>query len=124
MPKTTKDAWYFALEKSLRREIKEETGLEVGDLKYLLNLTFIRPDDVPVITLSFWAEYEPQKNSLGNNQEKSGEVKLDDDNVEYFWGTVEELKDYDLIEGIYDEIRMVDNLLSGKAINDGVEKVR
>ena len=117
-PKTTKDVWYFALEKSLRREVKEETGLEVGDLKYLLDLTFIRPDDIPVITFSFWAEYEPQKGSLGNNQEQSGEVELDEDNVEYFWGTLEELKEYDLIEGIYDEIEMVDNLIGGKTINE------
>ena len=34
-PPTTKDQWYFAIDKSLRREIKEESGLEVGKLKYL-----------------------------------------------------------------------------------------
>jgi 8-oxo-dGTP pyrophosphatase MutT (NUDIX family) len=31
-PKTTSDHWYFAIENSLRREIKEETNLEVGKL--------------------------------------------------------------------------------------------
>ncbi len=111
-PKTTKDAWYFALEKSLRREVKEEAGLEVGDLKYLLDLAFIRPDDIPVITFSFWAEHQ------------SGEVELDGDNVEYFWGTPAELKEYDLIEGIYDEIKMVDNLIGGKTVNGRIEKLR
>ena len=30
LPKTTHDGWYFALEKSLRREIREEVNLEVG----------------------------------------------------------------------------------------------
>lgn len=110
-PRTTKDAWYYALEKSLRREIREEANLEVGDLKYLLDLVFIRPDDVPVITLSFWAEY------------KSGETRLSEDHTDYFWGTIEELKDYDLIEGIYDEIGMVDNLINDKPINKGIERI-
>ena len=34
-PKTTQTAWYLGLEKSLRREIKEEVNLEIGKLKYL-----------------------------------------------------------------------------------------
>src|SRR4030042_2283912 len=101
LPKTTDDAWYSVIDKSLRREIKEECNLEVGELKYLCDLTFIRPDNIPVLTLSYWAEY------------KSGEVKLEEDFTEYFWGNVEELKDYDLIEGIYDEIKMVDGILKG-----------
>jgi 8-oxo-dGTP pyrophosphatase MutT (NUDIX family) len=110
-PKTTQDAWYYALDKSLRREIREEANLEVGDLKYLLDLVFIRPDAIPVITLSFWAEY------------KSGEVKkIENDFTDYFWGTTEELKDYDLIEGIYHEIGMVDNLINGRPIDGGTEK--
>jgi len=101
-PRTTKEAWYFVVDKILRREIKEECNLEVGKLKYLLDLIFIRPDDVPVITLSYYADY------------KSGEVELEADFTEYFWGTVEELKDYDLISGIYDEIKMVDEKLRTK----------
>ena len=83
----------------MRREIKEECNLEVGELKYLLDLVFIRPDQIPVLTLSFYADY------------KSGEVELEEDFTDYFWGTIEELKEYDLIEGIYDEIKMVDEKL-------------
>jgi 8-oxo-dGTP pyrophosphatase MutT (NUDIX family) len=98
-PKTTADAWYGVVDKDLRREIKEECNLEVGELNYLCDLAFVRPDDIPVLTLSFWAEY------------KSGEVKLEYDFTDYFWGTIEELKDYDLIEGIYDEIKMADEKL-------------
>jgi len=112
--KTTEDAWYFVVDKFLRREIKEETNLEVGELKYLLDLVFIRPDNIPVLTLSYWAEYEP-KGSLDSGQEKLGEIKLDEDHTEYFWGTVEELRAYDLIEGIYDEIKMVDDILKSEA---------
>jgi len=41
LPKTTKDHWYFGIGKSLRREIKEECNLEVGKIKYLLDIIFI-----------------------------------------------------------------------------------
>jgi len=103
-PPTTKEGtWYFALETSLRREIKEEVNLEVGAIKYLLDLAFIRPDGIPVITLSFYCSY------------KSGEVSLDKDSVEFAWVTYEEAKKYDLIEGIIEEIRMVDEILGGKS---------
>jgi len=108
MPKTTKDHWYFAIEKSLRREIKEECNLEVGKIKYLLDLTFIRPDGIPVIVLSFYCPYE------------SGEVKLDEDNIDYKWVTYEETKKYDMVEGLLEEIEMVDKILKGED-EDSVE---
>jgi len=97
-PKTTADAWYFAIENSLKREIKEEVGLEVGKINYLLSLTFIRPDNTPVVTLSYYCDW------------KSGEVKLNEENVDYNWVSVEEAKNYDLIEGILEEIEMVDQI--------------
>ena len=78
-------------------------NLEVGFVKYLLDLTFIRPDGMPVIVLSFYAPY------------KSGEIKLDEDAVEYAWASYEECKNYDLIDGILDEIKMVDEILNGKS---------
>lgn len=107
-PKTTSDSWYFAIEKSLRREIKEEAGLEVGKIKYLLDLVFIRPDNVSVITLSYYCDW------------KSGEVKLNEENTDYKWVTCEEAKNYDLIEGILEEIEMVEKILKEKD-EDNVE---
>lgn len=98
-PKTTPDAWYYAIENSLKREIKEEVGLEIEKLKYLLDLTFIRPDKIPVVTLSYYCDW------------KSGEVKLNDENVDYRWVTVDEAKNYDLIEGILEEMGMVNKIL-------------
>lgn len=98
-PKTTADAWYYAIENSLTREIEEETGLEVGKLKYLLDLVFVRPDNIPVVTLSYYCDW------------KSGEVKLNEENVDYKWVTVEEAKNYDLIEGILGEMEMADKIL-------------
>lgn len=98
-PKTTPDAWYYAVENSLIREIKEEVGLDVEKPNFLLDLVFIRPDNIPVVTLSYYCDW------------KSGEVKLNDENVDYKWVTLEEAKNYDLIEGILEEIEMVNQIL-------------
>lgn len=100
LPKTTSDHWYFAVENSLRREIKEEAGIEVGKINYLCDMTFIRPDNIPVIVLSFYAPYQ------------SGEIKLDEESVNYAWATYEEAKKYDLVEGLINEIKMVDETIN------------
>lgn len=101
LPKTTHDGWYFALEKSLRREIREEVNLEVGVLKYLLDIALIIPDGTPVIILSYYCEY------------KSGEVKLNEESIGYKWATYQEAENYDLVEGLLEEIEMVDKILKG-----------
>ncbi|HET8581235.1 MAG TPA: NUDIX domain-containing protein [Candidatus Paceibacterota bacterium] len=88
--------WYNAVEQALRREIREETGLEVSDISYLLDLAFIRPDGIPAIVLSFYCRYA------------GGEVSLDEDAVEHAWVTAEELLQYDLIPGLDHEIRQAD----------------
>jgi 8-oxo-dGTP diphosphatase len=103
LPKTTPDAWYFSLENSLKREVMEETGLEIDNLKYLLSLTFIRPDNIPVLTLSFCCDW------------KGGEVRLNDENVDYKWVDFKEAKNYDLIEGILEEIEMVEKINKGRS---------
>ncbi len=102
LPPSEAGQWYHAVEVSLRREIREEAGLEVDALNYLLDIAFIRPDGVPVVILSYWTNY------------KSGEVKLDEDSIDYAWVTLEEAKNYDLIDGILGEIEMVDNVLKNK----------
>ena len=61
----------------------------------------VRPDGVPVVVFSYWCKYE------------GGEVKLDEDNVDYAWATFEEARKYDLIEGILEEMEMVDKILKG-----------
>lgn len=94
-PTTKAGQWYYAVENALRREIKEEVNLEVDKPQYLLDLTFIRPDGIPVVVLSFYCNYV------------SGDVKLDDDSVDYTWVGVDDLDKYDLIDGIADEIREV-----------------
>lgn len=102
LPKTTHDHWYFALHNSLRREVREEAGIEMGELSYLLDITFIRPDGVPVVILSYYCDY------------KSGDVKLNEENIEYAWVSFEEAKTYNLVEGLLEEIKMVDDILKRK----------
>ena len=99
-PQTNGDAgWYGAVEKALRREVKEEVNAEIGKVNYLLDLTFIRPDGIPVLVLSYYAPY------------LSGDIQLDEDAVEYKWVSLKEAKELDLISGIYEELEMVEKLV-------------
>ena len=105
-PKTNADCWYFAVENTLKREVQEEVGLEIGRIKYLLDLAFIRPDGIPVITLSFYCDW------------KAGEVKLDSENIDYKWVSYEEAKPYEVVPGLLEEIEMVDKIMKGQNIDD------
>ncbi|HXK35475.1 MAG: hypothetical protein UY30_C0004G0009 [Parcubacteria group bacterium GW2011_GWB1_48_6] len=100
LPKTAGfPQWYNVVNWVLNKEVKEEVGLEIHKPNYLCDLVFVRPDGFPVVTLSYWAKY------------KGGEVALCEDLTEHAWVTVEEAKNYDLIDGIWDEIREVDELI-------------
>ncbi len=94
--------WYGVLEKTIRRETKEEVNLEIGKSELLTDLTIIQPNGTPVLILSYFAPYV------------SGEVILDNDATEFAWVTLEEAKNYDLIDGIWDEIRQVDEILKSR----------
>lgn len=106
LPKDTGEHWYNVLEKTLRREITEEVGLEVGKISYLTSLSFVRSDGVPILILSLYAPYQ------------SGEVTLDKESVAFAWVSLEEAKQYDLIEGIYEELEMLDTLLKGGKVGE------
>lgn len=101
LPSATEKApqWYGALSNTTKREVKEEVNVKIGRTELLTDLTFIRADGVPVIVFSYFAPYI------------SGEVKLDLDATEFAWVTLEEAKSYDLIDGIWDEIREVNEIL-------------
>ena len=104
-PKTTTsyEGWYGVVEPAVVREVKEEANIDIEDVRYLTNYTFKHPRGYWVLGLSFWARY------------KSGGVKLGHDLVDFSWATLEEARQFDLIEGIYDELVMVDRLLKGGA---------
>ena len=94
-----KELWYNVVEDLVAREVKEEVGLEVKELDYVTSLTYIRSDNYPCIIISMWGNYH------------GGEVKLCKDLTEYAWVTLEEAKKYDLIDGIFEELEMLDNFL-------------
>lgn len=102
VPKSNSVGWYQILEKVLEREIKEEVGLEVKDFGYVTNLSFIRPDDIPVVVLSLRCHW------------KENDVNLSKDLTEYKWVSAEEAKGYDLIDGILEEIELTDKILKGE----------
>jgi len=81
------------IERLLAREVKEEAGIEIeNDLFYINNVAFIRPDETPTILVKFAAKY------------KSGEIKLENCFNDYAWVNAEEVKNYDCILGIKEEI--------------------
>ena len=103
LPKDTSSHWLDVFEKTLRKEIKEETNLEIKNIGYVSNLAFIRPNGFSTIIISLFAEHA------------EGEVKLaTDELVEHAWVTLEEAKHFDLIENIYEQIEKVDAIFKNK----------
>jgi 8-oxo-dGTP pyrophosphatase MutT (NUDIX family) len=98
--------WYDVLEACLKRELKEETNLEIGKPELLVDMAFIRPDHIPVICFSFFAPYISGDVQIGQD--------IDGDTIDFAWVTLEQAKSYDLIPGIWDEIRQVDEILKGR----------
>ena len=105
LPKGGQDQWYNPLTAGIRREVKEEVNLEIGTPEYLIDLTFIKPDGTPVLNISFFAPY------------KNGDIKLDEDTMDYKWVSIDELKNYDLIKGLDEEIEMVDEILKKRKLS-------
>lgn len=94
--KDTKDHWLNIFEKTLQKEISEETSLEIKNIGYVSSLALIRPNGFSTIIVSMHAEY------------KFGEVKLQQDELsDYAWVSLEEAKNYDLIENIFEQLEKV-----------------
>ena len=105
--KDTKDHWYNIFEDLLKREVEEEVGLEIKNINYVTSLVYIREDKIPTIIVSLSAE--PREEDFVN-------IKLCDALTDFAWVSLEEAKEYDLIEGIYEELEILDKKLkTGKA---------
>jgi 8-oxo-dGTP pyrophosphatase MutT (NUDIX family) len=103
-PKDTSSHWYNIFENLLKREVMEETGLKIKNIRYLTSLSYIRSDGIPTLIASFFADHQ------------EGEVKLCPALTEHAWVTLEEAKNYDLIDGIYEELEMLDKVLKGEQL--------
>ncbi|MBS3153295.1 NUDIX domain-containing protein [Candidatus Woesearchaeota archaeon] len=106
-PHDTKEGqWYNVFEDLVRREVKEEVGLDIKNIKYLTSLAFKREDGVPTIIVSLYADND------------EGAITLSDELTDYRWITIEEAENYDLIDGIYEELEMLDRVLKGEEIRE------
>lgn len=103
LPKDSEHYWYNVLERTLRREVKEEAGIDIDDIEYVTSLATIHTDGSPSIVISCMADYA------------GGNVKLNlEESDDHAWVSLEEAKSYQLIDGIYDELVMAENKRNGK----------
>ena len=99
--KDTSAHWYNVLDDLAKREVLEEVGLEIKNIGYVTSLVYIRSDKIPSLIVSLWAEPVSE----------NSEIKLCDALTDYKWVNLEEAKNYDLIEGIYEELEILDKRL-------------
>lgn len=93
LKKDTEHYWYNVLERTLSRELAEEVGLEVNNVRYLTSLARVHEDGAPSLVISCVADYV------------SGEIKLQPEEADdAAWVNADEARDYDLIDGILDEL--------------------
>ena len=104
--KDTNSHWYNVLEDLAKKEVKEEVGIEIKNIEYVTSLVYIRSDGILSLIISLWAE------PVGE------EIKLCNALTDYKWVSLEEAKSYDLIEGIYEELEMLDKKLKGENIGE------
>lgn len=105
-PKDTAEYWYNVLEKALAREVSEEVGLKIKNVRYVTSLATIHADGAPSLVISCLADFD------------RGEVKLQPEECQdSAWVNLNEAKKYDLIDGIYDELAMAEQVAQGKPID-------
>ena len=84
--------WYNVIEKGLKRELKEETSLDVHNVEYLIDMAFVRGDGIPTLIIACTCD------------RIAGEVALPPELTDHAWVSLEEAKEYPLIDGVYEEL--------------------
>jgi 8-oxo-dGTP pyrophosphatase MutT (NUDIX family) len=97
--KDTHECWYNIVEDALRREVKEEVGIDIlgHKLKYVASMIYFRPEGIPTFCQSFAVQLDNRP-----------EVTLCKDLTDYKWVTLEEASNYPLIDGIWRELEKFD----------------
>lgn len=107
LPKQTEFYWYNILEQVAKREIAEEVGLEITNIRYVTSLATVHADGSPSLVISCIADY------------LSGEVKLQLEETDAAeWVSLEEARNYALIDGIYNELMMAERVRLGQAVGE------
>jgi len=102
--KDTSEHWYNFLENLLKREVIEEVSLDIENIGYVTSMVYMRPDEIPCLIISLFAY-----------PSKDREIRLCNALTEYRWVDLKEAKTYDLVEGMYEELEILDRFLkSGK----------
>ncbi len=105
LPKDTEFYWYNVLEKTLRREVKEEVGIDIDNIEYVTSLATVHNDGSPSLVISCVADYA------------GGDITLQlDESDEHAWVDLDEAKGYDLLDGIYDELIMAEKKRKGEKV--------
>lgn len=98
--------WYNILENLVKREVDEEVSLKIKNINYVTSIAYIREDGIPTLIVSLSADYD------------SGEVVLCDALTDYAWVSLEESRKYELIDGIFEELEMLDKKLKGEEMGE------
>lgn len=93
--------WEGMLEMLVKREAKEESGLEVTDPKYIDSVIYLRPDNIPVVCCKFAVKY------------KKGKVKFSPEFDDFVWVDDIEARKYQCIQGIPEEIAKTIKIYTG-----------
>ncbi len=107
--KDTPHHWYNIFENLLRREIKEEVGVGIKNIGYVTSMVYIREDNIPCLIVSLYAELTDEEFSI---------IKLCPALTDFAWVSLEEAKNYDLIEGIYEELEILNKKLMNGEMNE------
>ncbi len=117
LKKDTPDYWYNVLEQTLRREVMQEAGVKIKNIRYVTSLADLPagrqvPGEYPSLVISCLADYA------------GGKIKMDQSMVDHKWVNLKEAKKVDLIEGIYEELLMADRIRKGGKIGEWKPKFK